>query len=723
MDVCVIENGLNLNSGLMLASVLSFWLDPNNLLAIFKVVMGLGAVIFVHELGHFLLAKACGVKCDKFYVGFDAFDIKIGDRVIIPRRLLHWTWGETEYGIGILPFGGYVKMLGQDDNPGNLEEEVRKSMKDGDASVSSALTPEGLVDRTKIDPRSYLAKSVPQRMAIISAGVIFNLIFAVLFAAIAFRSGVDFSPPKVGNVIGGGPAWEENLAGATFERVGDKDVSGYFSYMDLAQEIGLHGGEEPIDLQILRPGATESTKLEVTPKAGFRREAKDIALLGFTQRLRPVIGKSGPGKGTPAGTAKPEIKGGDRVVEIDGQKIETDLDLFSALATNADREVEFVLERTEEGASEDDGAPVERITTKVAPNPMRAFGFSLEWLPIANIQKGSPASSAGLQVGDEIVSIDGEPRGDLLTLEERMIRIARDGGAAEFEIKRGEENLTISVSPVLPSVLPALGPNTPLAINSLGVAIPQSLKVETVDPESEAAKAGLMVGDELVSIEYLLSDDQKNDERYRFLVRTPSVNFVDDDTSWAETNLVFQSLEIGTKMKLEVRRGSERMPITLATTASGDYFRHVRGIPLTELKEHYESSSWSDAFYYGSKQVWRDGTRVLKTFGKLISGKISPKNLGGPGTIAVVATSEASEGTSRLLLFLTFLSANLAVVNFLPIPVLDGGHMLFLAYEGIFRRPVNENTQALLTYAGLAMILALMIFVVCLDASRIYNLF
>ncbi|MDA8563476.1 site-2 protease family protein, partial [Mariniblastus sp.] len=109
--------------------------------------------------------------------------------------------------------------------------------------------------------------------------------------------------------------------------------------------------------------------------------------------------------------------------------------------------------------------------------------------------------------------------------------------------------------------------------------------------------------------------------------------------------------------------------------------------------------------------------------GKLISGKISPKNLGGPGTIAVVATSEASEGTSRLLLFLTFLSANLAVVNFLPIPVLDGGHMLFLAYEGIFRRPVNENTQALLTYAGLAMILALMIFVVCLDASRIYNLF
>ncbi len=723
MDVCVIENGLNLAHGLMLANMLSFWLDPSNLFAIFKVVLGLGAVIFVHELGHFLLAKACGVKCDKFYVGFDAFDIKIGDRVIIPRRLVHWTWGETEYGIGILPFGGYVKMLGQDDNPGNLEEEVRKSMKDGEASVSSALTPEGLVDRTKIDPRSYLAKSVPQRMAIISAGVIFNLIFAVLFAAIAFRSGVDFPPPKVGNVIGGGPAWEQNLAGATFEKVGDKDVSGYFSYTDLAQEIGLHGGEKPIAIQVRRPGASESTKLEVTPKAGFMRQAKDIALLGFTSRLQPVIGETGPGKNTPAGNAKPEIKAGDRIVEIDGQKIETDLDVFRVLATNADREVEFVLERSAEGSDSDDDSSGEQITTKVAPNPMRVFGFTIEWLPISNIQKGSPAEAAGLQVGDEIVSIDGEPRGDLLTLEERMIRIAREGGKSELEVNRDGETLTISVSPTLPSVLARVGPNTALAINALGVAIPQSLKVETVDPESDAGKAGLVIGDELVSAEYLLNEQQVNDERYKFLARDPFVNFVDDDTSWGEVNQLYQSLTPGSKLKLEVRRGSERMPITIATSASPDYFRHVRGIPLKELSEHYESESWSDAFYYGSKQVWRDGTRVLKTFGKLISGKISPKNLGGPGTIAVVATSEASEGTSRLLLFLTFLSANLAVVNFLPIPVLDGGHMLFLAYEGIFRRPVNEKTQALLTYVGLAMILTLMIFVVCLDATRIYGLF
>ena len=91
------------------------WLDPYSWWAIGKVILGLGMVIFVHELGHFLLAKACGVKCEKFYVGFDVADIKIGDRVVIPRALIKFKWGETEYGIGILPLGGYVKMLGQED--------------------------------------------------------------------------------------------------------------------------------------------------------------------------------------------------------------------------------------------------------------------------------------------------------------------------------------------------------------------------------------------------------------------------------------------------------------------------------------------------------------------------------------------------------------------------------------------------------------------------------
>ena len=110
--------GLHLIAAMTLAGTLSLvWV-------IFQVLVGVGLVIFVHELGHFLVAKMCGVKCEKFYLGFDV-PIKIGP-IVFPRTLGKFRWGETEYGIGIIPLGGYVKMLGQDDNPANAQQEAER---------------------------------------------------------------------------------------------------------------------------------------------------------------------------------------------------------------------------------------------------------------------------------------------------------------------------------------------------------------------------------------------------------------------------------------------------------------------------------------------------------------------------------------------------------------------------------------------------------------------
>ena len=100
------------------------WTDPGTWLSFAKAAFGLGLVIFVHELGHFLVAKMCGVKCEKFYVGFDV-PIKIGP-LALPRAFFKKQWGETEYGIGVIPLGGYVKMLGQDDNPSNAAAEAER---------------------------------------------------------------------------------------------------------------------------------------------------------------------------------------------------------------------------------------------------------------------------------------------------------------------------------------------------------------------------------------------------------------------------------------------------------------------------------------------------------------------------------------------------------------------------------------------------------------------
>ena len=130
------DNGILIMAGFFsLATLLNFG----------KAALGIGIVIFVHELGHFLVAKACGVKCEKFYVGFDP-PIKIFG-IPLPRTLFKKQWGETEYGIGIVPLGGYVKMLGQDDNPANAAAEAARIKAEGG----------------QLDPRSYPAKSVPQR--------------------------------------------------------------------------------------------------------------------------------------------------------------------------------------------------------------------------------------------------------------------------------------------------------------------------------------------------------------------------------------------------------------------------------------------------------------------------------------------------------------------------------------------------------------------------------
>lgn len=697
----------------------SFWLQPSNWWAMLQVVFGLGAVIFVHELGHFLLAKACGVKCDKFYVGFDV-PIKLFGQTIIPGKLLSWTWGETEYGIGSIPLGGYVKMLGQDDNPGNIEEQVKDSIAEGESSESAFLE-SGLVDRSKLDPRSYLAKSVPQRMAIISAGVIFNLIFAVLFAAWAFKSGVDYEPPMIGSVIGSGPAWVNGMTGAQIESIGGKEVKDYFTYMDMAQEIVFNGDEKPLEVKYKPIDGGESVVVSLTPKRGFIREAADLPLIGVEQRLTPVIGKRGTVGGAAASKADPPFEPGDVVVEVNGTKINNDIDLRQVLARDADIVTEFVLERT---TGKGDKASTETIKTLVQPTPMNRLGFSVGWKPFSAIQKGSPAEKFGLKVGDELMRINGEDRGDLLTLDKRLIRMIRDKQVpVKMEIKRaGGSSEEIEITPIVPRLLASIGPNQPLAIDSLGVAIPMDLVVESVEPGSAAQTGGLAKGDELVSVKYLLSDEQKKIDAYAEIKKDPLVNFVDDTTTWAEVSANLEMLESGTEVELSVKRGEEAKSLVMKTVASQVYFQGKRGITLKSLQKNYKSETWGDALKYGALQVKNDANRVWMTLVKLIRGKISPKNLGGPGTIAMAATSEASRSTSRLLLFLTFLSANLAIVNFLPIPILDGGHMLFLAYEGIFRRPVSERVQLVLTYAGLIMILGLMLFVIFLDVGRISSL-
>lgn len=682
------------------------WTTVESWWAIAQVLIGLGFVIFVHELGHFLVAKACGVKCEKFYVGFDFFDIRIGDLVLIPRSLVKFQWGETEYGVGILPLGGYVKMLGQDDNPGNMEQEIERSKAAGSEEAGVLTEQVGPVNRDQLDPRSFMAKTVLQRMAIISAGVVFNLFFAVIFAAIAFKSGVNYAPPIVGEVTPGGPAWEANLYGAQFTKVGESNVEGYYRFIDLAQEIALSGADSPIPLEFTLPGSAEIKTARVTPRTGLNEQI-DLALIGISPTTLPKI-KAQAGaliEGHSAAAAVPPFETNDLIVEIDGERVDSVFDLKRILAKSFDKALDFVVARQR-------GESVENITIKVGANPQRETGLVMKWGKIVSIQEDSPASESKLLVGDQIVAINGIEPGDLYTLEQRMVRWAQEQyEPVKLSISRDGQTMEIEIAPRVPDSFALIEPNQPIGINALGVAI------QPTNVVAHSSIAGIATGDEVTKVEFLLDDPQQK-SIFNSRSKQRVIDIAESKVGWETIIQLIQMLPVGFEFKVYAKNGSDMREGVAASKQSTEFFLPTRGVMLSMNELIYRSPNWADALKRGVWQTWWDSSRIFKFLGKLVKGQISPKNLGGPALIAVAATSEATQGTSRLLLFLTLLSANLAIVNFLPIPVLDGGHMLFLAYEGLFRQPPNEKVQIILTYAGLFLILGLMLYVILLDINR-----
>ena len=205
---------------------LIWWLN------ILKVALGLGFVIFIHELGHFLLAKWNGVKVEKFSIGF-------GPTIFGFRR------GETEYVLAAIPLGGFVKMLGE-----GPEDDLNKSS----------------------DPRAYPNKSVGARMAIISAGVIMNVFLGLACFVYAYGHGMDTIPAKTGALVASSPAYKAGL------RVGDEIVAidGRLdiSYTTLLLKVSLSGPGQVLHFSVQRPGRKGPLEMDIQPVREARNDRR-----------------------------------------------------------------------------------------------------------------------------------------------------------------------------------------------------------------------------------------------------------------------------------------------------------------------------------------------------------------------------------------------------------------------------------------------------------------
>jgi regulator of sigma E protease len=174
----------------------------------------------------------------------------------------------------------------------------------------------------------------------------------------------------------------------------------------------------------------------------------------------------------------------------------------------------------------------------------------------------------------------------------------------------------------------------------------------------------------------------------------------------------------GAQVKLTWVREGKSETAAMDLRDSQTHFDETRGLVLYGRTEIHQAADLGAAFRLGFREATERVKEVVLILHSLITGHVSATNLSGPAGIIYAAGNFASEGFSSLLIFLTILSANLAVLNFLPIPALDGGHMLFLAAEGVRGKPVDERLQIRLTIAGVICLLSLMVFATAMDIGR-----
>ena len=671
------------------ASWLAWIAQPANWWVVLQVAGGLGFVIFVHELGHFLVAKACGVKCEKFYLGFDVGGLK----------LLSFKWGETEYGIGALPLGGYVKMLGQDDNPAAAAAEAERARLSGDLPPEPVAGP-----HPQWDPRSYPAQSVPERMAIISAGVIMNVIFAVLMAAWAYGLGVKEMTCMISSVRPGGAAWRAGLrTGDEIVAIGDRKDP---IFADLLHGVTVGSVAQGIDFTVRRPADGSTRTVRLKPDTDLGKPT-----IGVTSPFSVTLPKDIAGMlGGAAAQAQPPLAGGDTIKAVDGQAVDGYAALIAALMRAESRPVKLTVER-----AAGPQAPAATVDVELPVQRRLEVGMAMTPLAIKDVQEGAPAAAAGIRAGDRLLAIDGAAVGDPLTLDDRLRRLADT--AVKLTVGReGEADRTVEVRPreVTWRDDSISGIGSPTSISALGIALPVDTVVAAVADGGPAAQAGIVPGDRIVKA-WLLTPEQVAEKKpgmpVKFSVREPN---------WPAVMGILQDLPTGTKLRLEVEAaGRENRTVEVVPAEAGDQFVVDRGLVFEPVYRLVRAESFGAALGKGLRKAGEDLSLVYGFLGKLWNRQISARLLGGPIEIAKQAGRSASEGFSRLLLFLTMLSANLAVVNFLPIPVLDGGHMVFLAYELIRGKPPSEGVVAVLSYIGLALLLTLMMFVFGLDLGLI----
>jgi regulator of sigma E protease len=600
-----------------------------------QVALGIGLVIFVHESGHFLAARWCGVRVDVFSLGFGP-------------RLLGWRRGKTLYQIALVPLGGYVKMAGED------------------ASAAQAA------------PDELPSKSVGQRFLIYSGGVLANVAFGLVVFPIILGIGVPFAEPLLGPSTPGSPAWEARLQPGT--RVLSVNGNEVFGFLNIPNEVAL-GSPDDAELEIVEPGATSPRSVHLKPTYSDELGMYTIGVgPAYDPRGTIVVEEDSP-------AARAGLKSGDRLVRVANVVRGAPLDEELSLAMQRGDPIEARLER--DGSEFD--ARIEPERSKSVEHVV--LGIAAVVNHVIAVRASELTRALGIAVDDRILAVNGEP---ILRDLDLLRALCRATGPIRVEIERAGHTVDLDASPLDNEHCVALASDIALAPDVASTRV-------SVYPGSGAETAGLRDGDRIIKIEGASMSSYKPD-----ILRA------------AEAAKSGKTLQLTVERKKPTSEGAEVSYFDATVTPRG-LRPWAYGFDLQGAQYIYKAGGLLPALRVGVASSWKFLEESWRTLEHIIKGHVSGTNIGGIIRIGVVSHSWASVGLTKLFFFLCMLSMNLAFLNVLPIPVLDGGHLFFLLIEKIKGSPVSERVLGYSQMVGVVLIVSLMVYVTFNDIRWVWG--
>ncbi len=309
------------------------------------------------------------------------------------------------------------------------------------------------------------------------------------------------------------------------------------------------------------------------------------------------------------------------------------------------------------------------------------------------IKPGSPADAAGLKVGDRVLRVNEK---DISTRTELFDAVAKSNGAPlTLDVRRNSQVKTLVITPASTTVHED---GKDVALYSLGIEETAPL-ITAVMNGSPARAAGFKESDRVVAI----------DGR--------------EIHTWAQmTGIVKESPN--RPLRIEVNRDGQVVSLTV-TPAPEKISVNGKAVEIGKIgvsgpgRSLIRASNPLTAAWRGLEATWGWSELTVVGIYKMIAGEISSKNIGGPLTIANISGEAGAQGMASVVFLIAVLSINLGVLNLLPIPILDGGHLLFFAIEAVIRKPLGDRQREIAQQAGLLLLVCIMVFAFWNDIERL----